>query len=296
MANVTTVKLNLAGLNMMRRQLGKNGMNNAEIRGLTKRAGIRYLSAMSRRYTIQSRGGGEWEELSESTKARRRGGSSTILIDTGLMVQALEPGNPGNVADFDDRGFTVGFSKGMTHSGSTMTYAELCRIHSLGMGNVPARPILIMPDERFRKTLETDASAVVNRIIDDAARVTGVNRGKRPPYPGVGGFSRTGGPKRPDTPAYRGGGSFGGGKITRFNAAGQKTVQRFGTLAKASRATIGAGKVGFRGAKLAARGLGAAARVSAASRGIAPAAALIAGLGVVALVNSGKGRRRGPGA
>ena len=122
--------------------------------------GTIYRAAMQDRFNLFARGGGTWEPLQESTVKRRRKGrkgskqaSASILIDTGTLWATLDPsiGAEGQHQVIDSNSVTIGISGGMHPGGIEL--GELAAIHHFGTSRIPARPILVEPDERTRQTM-----------------------------------------------------------------------------------------------------------------------------------------------
>ena len=110
-----------------------------------------YRGFVLRRFRSYSRGGGDWPGLSEATL--RAKGSSSILIDTGIMVGAMNPvfsGAPGQLESLhsDRLGVTVGFNTNQHGKGGSVTIADIASFHQLGSGKLPKREILVEPDDR----------------------------------------------------------------------------------------------------------------------------------------------------
>lgn len=120
-----------------------------------------YRQAMGMRFNRLARGGNDkeaWAPLKESTIKRRRKGKGkkrnvSILIDSGTLWSTLEPTFcvDGQLQLIEDRSITVGISGG-AHPGG-MTIGKLAGIHHFGTKRIPARPILVEPDERTKKQM-----------------------------------------------------------------------------------------------------------------------------------------------
>lgn len=125
----------------------------------------RYLGFARRRYVENSRGAGGWPPLKASTQRRRRkggrgrggvdqvkvrsqrtGGKVAILIDTGMLLSQLDIGSPDSFRLISN-GVRVGFLSNAPHQEGrrSITVAELAAIHDQGLGNVPARRIIVPP-------------------------------------------------------------------------------------------------------------------------------------------------------
>jgi hypothetical protein len=153
-------------------------------------AGERYLTFIRRRFMENSRGGGEWPDLSPATKmARLRktqkgkriakkvrkmqefiqgyfpdsdlalrssmealGLHFDILRDTGTLFNSLSMGGAGNVFQEDADGITVGTQIG---------YASY---HQEGRG-VPQRKILVPPDTETTDAIDRKLSQVAKTML-----------------------------------------------------------------------------------------------------------------------------------
>lgn len=121
-----------------------------------KEVALVYRSFILRRFRNYSRGGGDWPALSSATI--RAKGSSVILIDTGLMIAAINPvfsGVPGQLEELhsDRLGITVGFKQDSHSQSSNITIADIAAIHHLGLGRVPPRQIIVEPDTTTMKQM-----------------------------------------------------------------------------------------------------------------------------------------------
>jgi hypothetical protein len=159
-------------------------------RRMLKQWGVRYLEFTRRRYMRLSRsgGGGEWPPLSPVTIARRRegrpgssrvrdpvtrrfvqgAGRAAILVDTGSLIAALNIGAPGSLFKHMPGGaLRVGFAPTGHPGEGAMTFAEIATIHNFGRGRIPARPILVAPDQTTIAGMRSDA----RRAVSDALRI-----------------------------------------------------------------------------------------------------------------------------
>lgn len=162
-------------------------------RKLLKLMAARYRAFLLRRFNTNSRGGGDWPPLADVTQKRRRKGKpirrtsaeqvsiekyfqkQSILVDTGLLRSALNV-TP-SAASFEavsvagvHASVAVGFSnvlhppspkKPKGRSGTPklrkpVTVTQLAYIHHFGSKErkLPARPILVPPDENCIRKLE----------------------------------------------------------------------------------------------------------------------------------------------
>jgi hypothetical protein len=140
----------------------------------------RYQSFVRLRFAKESRGGGSWPNLAESTKkararrrkrARGRQQSSprrfAILRDTDTLYNALDPGMhyPGSLRRLLRDGVRVGYGGGARHPSSTrLTIARLAEIHHLGLGRVPKRKIIVKPDRKTYLGMIADLNRGLKRM------------------------------------------------------------------------------------------------------------------------------------
>lgn len=140
-----------------------------------------YRGFAKERFVKFSLGGGDWKPLKPSTIARRRKGKAktvkirrkgktrkkavaqgavSILWDTGTLLGALDPQAsiaPGALTEFIPFGVRVGYggtakhpaTKGTMKQHTTkVTIAFIAAVHQHGSGNIPARPIIVPPDQK----------------------------------------------------------------------------------------------------------------------------------------------------
>lgn len=98
-----------------------------------------YLRFTRDHFGEQSPGGGDWPALAPSTIRQRisrgYGGPAPILIQSGKLYTSLFPGAAGNLIYADPFGFDAG------------TDVFYSAYHQHGTGRMPARVILVDPDE-----------------------------------------------------------------------------------------------------------------------------------------------------
>lgn len=136
--------------------------------------GKEYLTFTRARYKKFAAGGGDWKQLSPVTVKRRTeklvsqlqgaGGRSSrrgfrttrkrtglipkILVDTGALLDGLNPGATGNqLRNLTNLSVRTGYSTAI-HVDSEMTYQALADTHQKGKGNVPARKIFVVPNQQ----------------------------------------------------------------------------------------------------------------------------------------------------
>jgi hypothetical protein len=116
-----------------------------------KKVGAIYRSFAQERFSRLSRGGGEWPPLAESTIARRRKRSSSILYDKGLLFAALAPSlNAGGGAyeQVTSTGVRLGYGGPMKYEGEgKVTLADIASFHQTGSDRLPQRKIIVEPDQ-----------------------------------------------------------------------------------------------------------------------------------------------------
>lgn len=135
----------------------------------------RYRAFAGRRFSQNSRGGGDWAPLKASTLRRRRKGRgrglvAAILVNTATLKNVLVfkfAGAGGQLREFlrggnRFRGVRVGFGGPAKHPSGSKTIAGIANIHQAGnsKGNLPARRIIVEPDD---KTMQGMASDVTRR-------------------------------------------------------------------------------------------------------------------------------------
>ena len=166
----STVKIETHGLDKFQKLIDDGLRPGAPgpIADMFQQWAARYMAFIRRRFTVFSRGGGTWAPLADSTKAQRRGpakgsrkaknGSRTfsILVDTGILRNSLSPGNPGNMFRPIDGGMQVGIGPD-SHGHDRITIGDLAVFHHYGKGRLPARTILVAPDEQTEKGMAADA-------------------------------------------------------------------------------------------------------------------------------------------
>ena len=141
-----------------------------------KKVGAYLLGYWRREYKANSRGGRRWAALDPRTIKRRTKGrkkglsvgrSAGILIDHGDLVRALGAGDmPGEGGQLRVMGrvVRVGFDESQ-HPGK-ITYATLADIHHRGLGNVPARPIFVEPDQATANRMRAAIRRGIERTGD----------------------------------------------------------------------------------------------------------------------------------
>lgn len=158
----------------------------------------RYEAFVRKRYTVYSRGGGNWPRLSPRTIAARlrksqwvrdRGGVAVttskgraqrkrigkmaggveILKDTGLTFNALTIGAHGNRLEGIANGIRFGFvhaGRPSKRKGKSPTIAQIAGWHNAGVPSkgLPRRLILATPDQATRAGMTKDAQRAIDRV------------------------------------------------------------------------------------------------------------------------------------
>jgi hypothetical protein len=164
-----TVVVDLGPLRAYRSQLEADLRRraNGPVRRAFKQWAARYRSFLRERFSLYSRGGGDWKPLAESTIKRRRKGRGTkrfaagttaILIDKSIMFAALDPvfkNKPGQLQEDIDFGIRVGFGGTGKHDVDSFTVGDLASWHDAGDG-VPQRKIIVAPDDRTQDGMRSD--------------------------------------------------------------------------------------------------------------------------------------------
>lgn len=161
-------------------ELAIRNANHPAMIGMLKQWAALYRSFSQRRFARFSRGGGDWPPLALSTQRQRRGarrgraGSRVfaILRDTGILFAGLDPKvsiRPGQLERRRRLSVQVGYGGSALHSGAKITIARLAEIHDRGLGRVPVRQIIVVPDVITRRRMERSAT----KKIDQLARSLG---------------------------------------------------------------------------------------------------------------------------
>ncbi|MBU2527668.1 MAG: phage virion morphogenesis protein [Bacteroidetes bacterium] len=112
-----------------------------------KQIGVIALAGVLRNFKSggrsQSGGKGTWKPLAASTIKRRRGGSSTPLRDTGILMNGIHPEFPGNRVEISTADQASKYAAHQ-HYGSKPAWA----IRGL---KIPARPYMMITDSDVRE-------------------------------------------------------------------------------------------------------------------------------------------------
>jgi hypothetical protein len=181
------VKLDLTGLRnfeaTIKGQLSGTGAGPVAV--AVRQWGIVYRSYVQERYDKFSKGGGDWPDLAESTKRKRRKGKPkkgaggekvaekySILRDIGLLFNVLSPvfaSAPGAIQEDIPFGVKVGFGGPSAHPGSKATIADIASFHQYGAG-VPKREIIVAPSVAVVAQMSDLMQAALTKLAgqDDA--------------------------------------------------------------------------------------------------------------------------------
>jgi phage gpG-like protein len=127
-------------------------------------AGDSYMAGIRERFGDQSQGGGSWPPLSPNyakQKLKRRG-HELILVDTGELFLSLYPSSPNNIRYPLPDGIVVGTDDPKAH------------FHQYGTKKMPARPILVSPDDPDMPSttlddMTFDIERGLQKLIDECA-------------------------------------------------------------------------------------------------------------------------------
>lgn len=125
-----------------------------------------YRAFVRLRWRTFSRGGGNWKPLRPRTIARK--GHARILFDTELAYDSVSPEfeevfsiKPDKRTQFK-ADVTFG-SKKQYPSGITVN--EVMGYHQEGTDNMPARPVLVSPDLRTKKSMEKKCKELITKYL-----------------------------------------------------------------------------------------------------------------------------------
>jgi hypothetical protein len=131
--------------------------------------GRRYLAFLREQFRRNRAGGGDWPPLKPET-LKRTPQRIGILHVTGVLFNALRPGQPGNVLRRVRTGIAAGIEGGPKHPGSGLTIGQLARLHNDGTAHIPARTIFYPPDAALKKQFQDDARRMAERLMREAAK------------------------------------------------------------------------------------------------------------------------------
>jgi len=127
------------------------------------------------RFTVFSRGGGDWPPLAKRTVDRKK--SSLILIETNTLINALDPGKynaPGSYARRQGDGIVIGYGGSVIHptaakSGRSFTIQQIAEFHQEGGPRLPRRRIIVGPDRETVVQVTTEVNRAMLALIREAA-------------------------------------------------------------------------------------------------------------------------------
>ena len=182
--NLDAMKRFQKGLNRATR----SGQLTGPIGTMFKQFGAIYLTFTRRRFVRMSKGG--WTPLAQSTIKSRRGGKRratrsskaltktttrgsatnvSILRNTGILLNALTIGAPGNLYRGIRGGIRVGFGGPARHPGGKATISDIAVIHDEGRG-VPKREILVKPDPMTIRQQQRATQIAIQRLGKQSER------------------------------------------------------------------------------------------------------------------------------
>lgn len=130
-------------------------------------AGDSYMDGIRQRFGSFSQGEGDWPPLSPryAKQKLKQYGHELILVRTGHMFTSLFPGQPDNIRFVLPDGSVVGTDDPKAH------------FHQYGTSRMPARPILVPPDDPSMpsNTLDDmtfDIEKGFQKLIDECAQGT----------------------------------------------------------------------------------------------------------------------------
>ena len=128
-----------------------------EVKQAMDEAGKIYVTFVLREFDKNSRNGGKWKKLNPKTSERKK--SSAILVDKRVLRTGLATSIFIKIQVNPRVAVVAKFGGTKRHRAAKMTIADLATIHHMGLGNVPARKILVTPD---RATLGRMSKKLVN--------------------------------------------------------------------------------------------------------------------------------------
>lgn len=167
--NLKPLKRTIAAAASLAKPIGRPRAINSVMRLWAQR----YLSFVQQRFVTNSRGGGDWAPLAESTKAQRRldGEDASILWDTASLINALDPqilDMPGALEEGIPYGIRVGFGGPDRHPDSgAATIAEIAEFHQIGAGDLPVRKIIVEPPQVVSDKMARDLEKALVKVARD---------------------------------------------------------------------------------------------------------------------------------
>ena len=171
---MSEVHVNLSGFD---RFLAAVQAGSEPIRRAWRQIAAIYRGAMKERFVTNSRGGGDWPDLKDSTKRRRRGPRKgfkgtrifAILRDTDKLLDALDPRieAPGSLIEDLPFGVRVGFGGPARHPKGKATISDIASFHHFGEGHLPVRTLLVDPSAATNARMVSIMDAAVKKTADD---------------------------------------------------------------------------------------------------------------------------------
>lgn len=162
-----TVSVKLKTINRLIVSLKADLTINGTYGYVLKQWAVRYRGWAQTRFAKYSHGQGNWPALAPATLKRRRNKSIVaILRDTNTLYSTLNPvfsNLPGQYEQGIPGGIAVGIGGGSSHPDAPVTVGELAAIHHLGLGHVPARPILEPPPTHIRNFMRQDLLKAIQK-------------------------------------------------------------------------------------------------------------------------------------
>lgn len=163
------VRVKLDGLDRLRRAVLANPALGERI---AKAWATIYRGFVRQRFAMQSRGGGEWPPLAQSTIKRRRGSGqgAAILRDTGALFASLQPNLEGagllKSSPLKPLGFRATLASSRTYK-SGATLQEVAEYHHHGEGRLPERTILVMPPQATIGQMASQAKRIMVKAANE---------------------------------------------------------------------------------------------------------------------------------
>jgi hypothetical protein len=133
-----------------------------------RRSGRIALGFLKQRFVRYARGGGDWKPLQKATLRRRRQGQGSgraeILRDTGILINALDVGAPGNLCQRTQTGIRVGFGGAARHPGGKATIRDIAVFHDQGEGHNPQRQIIAEPDAATQQAMAAQYAQALDEL------------------------------------------------------------------------------------------------------------------------------------
>jgi hypothetical protein len=128
-----------------------------------RRAAERYANWLRRRYRQFSMGGGDWPDLAESTRRRKKQNKDVILVEYTNLYNSL------SVRKRRQNEYTVGIFSQQQARRSNKTLQQIATIHQQGRG-LPKREIVVMPSRGLYRGMVADIQKGVDADIRKANR------------------------------------------------------------------------------------------------------------------------------